>query len=319
MMDWTDRHCRMFHRTLTRRALLYTEMITAQAIRHGDRARLLGFDPREKPVALQIGGSESKFLAEAAKWGEEFGYDEINLNVGCPSDRVQEGRFGACLMAEPRLVAECVAAIREAVRLPVTVKCRLGIDEQDTEESLDQFAKAVQEAGCQTLIVHARKAWLKGLSPKENREIPPLDHARVHRLKNSFPALNIILNGGLSSLNSAIEHLFHVDGVMLGRAAYQNPWLLADIDHRAFGDPANERSRADVVGEHRDYIAAELERGTWLSHMTRHMLGLFHGVAGGRQWRRILSEEAHRKGAGLAILDRALAAVRDNDAIAVAA
>jgi tRNA-dihydrouridine synthase A len=319
MMDWTDRHCRMFHRTLTRRALLYTEMITAQAIRHGDHARLLGFDPREKPVALQIGGSEPKLLAEAAKWGEEFGYDEINLNVGCPSDRVQEGRFGACLMAEPRLVAECVAAMRKAVGLPVTVKCRLGIDEQDTEESLDQFVKAVQDAGCQTLIVHARKAWLKGLSPKENREIPPLDHCRVHRLKSSFPELNIILNGGMSSLNSAVMNLQHVDGVMLGRAAYRTPFLLADVDSVIYGDPPDRRARSDVVADFRGYIAEELARGTWLSHLTRHMLGLFHGIPGGRQWRRILSEEAHRKGAGLAVLDHALAAVRDNVAIAAAA
>jgi tRNA-dihydrouridine synthase A len=309
MMEWTDRHCRFFHRRLTRHALLYTEMITAQAIRHGDRARLLGFDPRKQPVALQLGGSDPALLAEAAKCGEDFGYAEINLNVGCPSDRVREGRFGACLMAEPELVAECVAAMRHAVRLPVTVKCRLGIDDQDTGASLDRFIGAIAAAGCRTVIVHARKAWLKGLSPKENREIPPLDYARVHRLKSAFPHLNVILNGGLSDLESALAHLPVLDGVMLGRAAYHDPWLLAGVDPLFAGAPAPVASRAAAVAAMRPYIAGELARGTYLSHITRHMLGLYHGEPGGRWWRRILSEEAHRPGAGLAVIDRALVAV----------
>lgn len=320
MMDWTDRHCRMFHRQLTRRALLYTEMITAQAIRHGDRERLLGFDSRENPVALQLGGSEPKLLIEAAKWGEDFGYGEINLNVGCPSDRVREGRFGACLMAEPNLVADCVAAIGAAVRLPVTVKCRLGIDDQDGEESLDQFTKAVQQAGCKTLIVHARRAWLKGLSPKENREIPPLDYHRVHRLKLSFPDLNIILNGGLSSLILAEEKLFSFDGVMLGRAAYHDPWLLAEVDRSIYGAANPCSTRLDAVEAMRPYIADQLRQGVWLGRIVKHMLGLFHGEPGGRLWRRILSERAHRPGAGIEVVDRALAAVHSQqDATNVAA
>jgi tRNA-dihydrouridine synthase A len=319
MMDWTDRHCRMFHRQLTRRALLYTEMVTAAAIRHGDRQKLLGFDRREMPVALQIGGSDPGLCAEAAKWGEDFGYAEINLNVGCPSDRVQEGRFGACLMAEPALVADCVAAMKRTVGIPVTVKCRLGIDDQDTEDSLQHFVDAVRHAGCQTFIVHARKAWLKGLSPRENREIPPLDHHRVHRLKLSFPELNIILNGGLSSLNSALEHIFHVDGVMLGRAAYETPWCLAEVDRRIFGEPAIAPSRTAVVEAFSGYIAEQLARGVWLNRITRHMLGLFHGVPGGRQWRRVLSELAHRPGAGLDVVRQALAAVREPDGLEVAA
>jgi tRNA-dihydrouridine synthase A len=319
MMDWTDRHCRFFHRQLTRRALLYTEMITAQAIRHGDRARLLGFDSREKPVALQLGGSDPILLAEAARRGEGFDYDEINLNVGCPSDRVQEGRFGACLMAEPHLVAECVAAMRAAVHLPVTVKCRLGIDDQDTEQSLDEFAKAVQQAGCETLIVHARKAWLKGLSPKENREIPPLDHARVHRLKLSFPDLNIILNGGLSTLISAREKLFSFNGIMLGRAAYHTPWLLAGVDRDIHGTANPCVAREDAVAAMRPYIADQLQQGVWLSRIAKHMLGLFHGEPGGRLWRRVLSERTHRPGAGLDVIDQALAAVRMQQELPIAA
>jgi tRNA-dihydrouridine synthase A len=309
MMDWTDRHCRVFHRMLTRRARLYTEMVTAQAIRHGDRHRLLGFDPREQPVVLQLGGSDPALLAEAARWGEDFGYAEINLNVGCPSDRVQEGRFGACLMAEPHLVADCVAAMRRAVALPVTVKCRLGIDDQDTEESLDSFIRLVSAAGCRTFIVHARKAWLKGLSPKENREVPPLDHGRVLRLARDFPDLSIILNGGLTSLGEAERYLADVDGIMLGRAAYQTPWILAEVDSRLFGEPSPVSDRLEAVEAMRPYIAAELARGTYLSHITRHMMGLFHGEPGGRWWRRILSEEAHRPGAGLEVIDRALVAV----------
>ena len=235
MMDWTDRHCRMFHRQLSAHALLYTEMVTALAIRHGDRQRLLGFDPREQPVALQIGGSDPSILAEAARWGEDFGYREINLNVGCPSDRVQEGRFGACLMAEPELVRDAVGAMRAAVSIPVTVKCRIGIDDQDDDRDFDRFIATVAQSGCTTFIVHARKAWLKGLSPKENREIPPLNYERVYRLKQAHPELTVVINGGIESLDEACAHLAHVDGVMLGRAAYHQPWLLHEVDSRIYG------------------------------------------------------------------------------------
>ncbi len=309
MMDWTDRHCRMFHRQLTQRALLYTEMVTALAIRHGDRQRLLGFDPKEQPVALQIGGSDPALLAEAAKWGEDFGYREINLNVGCPSDRVQTGRFGACLMAEPELVRDCVGAMRQSVKVPVTVKCRIGIDDQDAEADFTRFIATVAQSGCSTFIVHARKAWLKGLSPKENREIPPLDYDRVYRLKEARPDLTIIINGGIATLDDAEAHLAHVDGVMLGRAAYHTPWLLADVDRRIFGAEATVRSPLDAVECMKPYIVAELSRGVWLQHITRHMLGLFHGMPGGRLWRRVLSEEATRPGAGWTVVERAAAEV----------
>jgi tRNA-dihydrouridine synthase A len=309
MMDWTDRHCRMFHRQLTRHALLYTEMVTAQAIRHGDRQRLLGFDPAEQPVALQIGGSDPALLAEAAKWGEDFGYAEINLNVGCPSDRVQTGRFGACLMAEPELVRDCLGAMRQAVRLPVTVKCRIGIDDQDEEEDFARFADIVSEAGVEVFIVHARKAWLKGLSPRENREIPPLNYDRVYRLKQRRPELEIIINGGIATLDDAEAHLAHVDGVMLGRAAYQTPWLLGAVDSRLFGAPAAVQARGDAVARMKPYVARQLAAGVHLHAITRHMLGLFHGVAGGRWWRRVLSEDAVKPGAGLDVLDRAMGEV----------
>jgi tRNA-dihydrouridine synthase A len=311
MMDWSDRHCRFFHRQMTMRALLYTEMVTAQAIRHGDRERLIGFDPREQPVALQIGGSDPKLLAKAAKWGEDFGYSEINLNVGCPSDRVQEGRFGACLMAEPDLVAEGVAAMRRAVSVPVTVKCRIGIDDQDEDEDLDRFIRKVAETGCSTFIIHARKAWLEGLSPKENREIPPLNYDRVYRAKRAHPELTIIINGGIASLSEAEAHLPHVDGVMLGRAAYHTPWILADVDRLFFGDAPLFLTRADIVTRMKPYIAAEFAKAPGLARITRHMLGLFHGEPGGRSWRRVLSENAHRPGAGVDLLDRALAAVAE--------
>jgi tRNA-dihydrouridine synthase A len=306
MMDWTDRHCRFFHRLLTKRALLYTEMITAQAIRYGDRARLLAFDPRENPVALQVGGSEPELLAEAAKWGREFGYAEINLNVGCPSDRVQVGRFGACLMAEPSLVADCVAAMMAAVALPVTVKCRIGIDEQDEEEALERFVAAVAETGCRTFIVHARKAWLKGLSPKENREIPPLNYGRVYRLKARHPELEIVINGGIGSLDEAASHLARVDGVMLGRAAYQMPWMLSAADEKLFGDAPSRLTRRWAVEAMADYAAEEGARGTHLSGITRHMLGLYHGQPNGRLWRRILAERAHKPGAGAEVLRAAV-------------
>ncbi len=309
MMDWTDRHCRVFHRQLTAHALLYTEMITALAIRHGDRQRLLGFDTLEQPVALQIGGSGPAILAEAARIGEDFGYREINLNAGCPSDRVQEGRFGACLMAEPGLVRDCVGAMREAVRVPVTVKCRIGIDDQDGEADFARFVETVSQSGCKTFIVHARKAWLKGLSPKENREIPPLDHDRVYRLKQMRPDLTIIINGGINTLEDAEAHLQHVDGVMLGRAAYQTPWLLHDVDRRFFATPNPASSPLDIVAAMQPYIACELARGVWLQHIVRHMLGLFHAMPGGRLWRRVLSEQAARPGAGIAVLELAAAEI----------
>lgn len=305
MMDWTDRHCRMFHRQLSRHALLYTEMVTALAIRHGDRERLLGFDAAEQPVALQIGGSEPKLLAEASKWGEDYGYAEINLNVGCPSDRVQNGRFGACLMAEPELVRDCVGEMRQAVKVPVTVKCRIGIDDQDEEEDFTRFIETVMQAGTNTFIVHARKAWLKGLSPKENREIPPLNYGRVYRLKQRHPDLTIVINGGIATIEEAEAQLRHVDGVMLGRAAYHTPWLLHEVDSRIFGAAAEALSPLDIVERMKPYIADQLRKGVWLQNMTRHMLGLFHGMSGGRLWRRVLSEEASRPGAGLEVLEKA--------------
>ena len=308
MMDWTDRHCRSFHRRLSRHALLYTEMVTAAAIKHGDRERLLGFDPHEQPVALQLGGSDPGLLAAAARIGEDLGYREINLNCGCPSDRVQEGRFGACLMAEPGLVGECVEAMRQAVKVPVTIKCRIGIDDQDEDEHLERFVVMVAAAGCKTFIVHARKAWLKGLSPKQNREIPPLNHRLVHALKQHHPQLTVILNGGLGNLDEAACHLDHVDGVMLGRAAYHQPWMLNEVDQRFFGGDAGAASPIDIVERMKPYIAEQLAKGIWLQRITRHMLGLFHGRPGGKYWRRILSEEAIKPGAGLEVLDRALAA-----------
>ena len=319
MMDWTDRHCRVFHRHLTRHALVYTEMVTAQAIHHGDRQRLLGFDPFEHPVALQLGGSDPGMLSDAAKIGEDYGYCEINLNVGCPSDRVQEGRFGACLMAEPRLVADCVAAMRLAVKIPVTVKCRIGIDDQDENEGLDRFVKSVAATGCNTFIIHARKAWLKGLSPKENREIPPLNHARVHQLKADFPHLSIILNGGLATLESAIDEMQKLDGVMLGRAAYHTPWLLADVD-RVFHQAENlVTSRIEAINDMLPYIEEKLRQGVGLAKMTRHMLGLFHGQPGGRHWRQIISEQSHIPGAGAEVLRRALDAIETQSSRLLAA
>ena len=319
MMDWTDRHCRMFHRQLSRHALLYTEMVTAQAIRHGDRQRLLGFSPAEHPVALQIGGSEPALLAEASRWGEDFGYREINLNVGCPSDRVQSGRFGACLMAEPELVRDCLGAMAEAVSVPVTVKCRIGIDAQDEEEDFTRFVETVMEAGVTTFVVHARKAWLQGLSPKENREVPPLNYERVYRIKKNQPKLNIIINGGIENLDDAEHHLRHVDGVMLGRAAYHTPWLLNAVDQRIFGDGAPAESPLAIVERMKPYIAEQLAQGVWLQNITRHMLGLFHGMPGGRLWRRVLSEEASRPGAGLEVLEKAADQVASRLAMKIAA
>jgi len=302
MMEWTDRHCRYFLRLISRRTFLYTEMVTAEAVLYGDRGRVLGFSEEEHPVGLQLGGSDPKRLAEAAKIGTAYGYDEINLNIGCPSDRVQSGRFGACLMTEPDLVAQCVAAMGEAVDRPITVKCRIGIDDQDAEQSLDAFIDRVAQAGCKTFIVHARKAWLGGLSPKENRDVPPLDHDRVHRLKARRPDLEIVLNGGIESFAASCEHLPEVDGVMLGRAAYADPYLLAEVDRALFGDNHAVPSRLDVLDRFVPYVEAGLSRGVRLNAMTRHILGLFHGQPRARAFRRHLAENAHLDGAGLEVL-----------------
>ena len=319
MMDWTDRHCRVFHRLMSRRARLYTEMLTTGAIIHGDRGRLLGFDPSEHPVALQLGGSDPADLATAAKIGEDFGYDEINLNVGCPSDRVKDGRFGACLMAEPALVAEGVAAMKRAVRIPVTVKCRIGIDDQDPELALDALARGVVAAGADALVVHARKAWLNGLSPKENRDIPPLDYDRVYRLKAALPNVPIIINGGIGSIAEAVRHLGHVDGVMLGRAAYQEPWRLLEVDPQLFGEAAPYDTMKDVFEAMFPYIEGQLAQGTKLHSMTRHFVGAFHGVPGARAFRRHLAENGVRPGAGVDVLRDAIARVEGHAAALAAA
>jgi len=312
MMDWTDRHCRFFHRLLTRKALIYTEMLTTGAVLRGDRARLLGFDPFEHPVALQLGGSEPSALAASARIGAEFGYDEINLNVGCPSDRVQEGRFGACLMHEPGLVADGVAAMKAAVKIPVTVKCRLGVDEQDPEQALFAFAAAVKAAGADALIVHARKAWLKGLSPRENRDVPPLDYAIVHRLKAAHPDFEIVINGGIASLEQAREQLGHVDGVMMGRAAYQEPWRLLDVDPQLFGQPAPFASPKAAALALIPYIERERANGVRLHAIVRHVHGLFHAVPGARAFRRHLATAAVKPGAGAVVMADALALVLDS-------
>lgn len=306
MMDWTDRHCRVFHRLLSRRARLYTEMLTTGAVIHGDRQRLLGFDASEHPVALQLGGSNPNDLAESARIGEGFGYDEINLNVGCPSDRVKDGRFGACLMAEPQLVAECVAAMKQAVKIPVTVKCRIGIDDQDPEVALDTLSRAVIAAGSDALVVHARKAWLNGLSPKENRDIPPLDYDRVYRLKAALPDVPVVINGGIPTVAAAKQHLTHVDGAMLGRAAYHEPWRLLSVDPELFGEPAPYATIHEAIEALMPYIESELAAGTRLHSITRHLVGAFHGVPGARAFRRYLAENCTKPGAGTASLRAAL-------------
>jgi tRNA-dihydrouridine synthase A len=311
MMEWTDRHCRFFHRLLTRRALLYTEMLTTGAILHGDRARLLAFDPAEHPVALQLGGSDPQALATCAGIAADLGYDEINLNVGCPSDRVQDGRFGACLMAEPALVGDCVAAMKARVKFPVTVKCRIGIDEQDPEEGLDALTRMLTAAGVDALMVHARKAWLQGLSPRENRDVPPLDYDRVYRLKKANPALPIVINGGVGSLAEAAGHLASVDGVMMGRAAYQQPWRLLAVDPQLFGEPAPFASLKDVALALIPYFERETARGARLHAITRHVLGLFQAVPGARAFRRHLATEAVRPGADVRVFVAAVAKVLD--------
>jgi tRNA-dihydrouridine synthase A len=297
MMDWTDRHCRYFLRLISRHALLYTEMLATAAILCGDRQRLLEFHPAERPLAIQLGGSEPADLARCAEIAEAWGYDEVNLNVGCPSERVRDGRFGACLMAEPELVADCVQAMVEAVSIPVTVKTRIGVDEQDSYEDLVRFVAKVSEAGCRVWIIHARKAWLRGLSPRENRTIPPLRYEIVRRLKEDFPKLEVILNGGITSLEQAGEHLVWCDGVMLGRAVRHNPYLLAEVDRRFYSDAATVPTRAQIIERFTPYVHEELRKGTRLHAMTRHLLGLFRGVPGGRNWRRRLSEGASRTGA----------------------
>jgi len=319
MMDWTDRHCRAFHRALTARALLYTEMVTAPAILHGDPQRLLGFDAVEHPVALQLGGSDPVQLAEAARIGAAFGYDEINLNVGCPSDRVQSGRFGACLMREPELVADCMAAIKEAVPIPATVKCRIGVDDQDPQVSLFATVDACAAVGIEIFIVHARMAWLKGLSPKENRDVPPLDYGLVRRLKRERPHLSVSINGGIASLDAAGAHLddsdgVALDGVMLGRAAYHEPAILGQADRRLFGAATPDVDAFEALDRYRPYLAARLEEGVPLAAMTRHMLGLMHGRPGARAFRRILTVESIAPGAGLEVIDRAAEAVREAEA-----
>ncbi len=313
MMEWTDRHCRFFHRLMTRRALLYTEMLTSGAVLHGDRARLLRFDPAEHPLALQLGGSEPRALAACARIGADAGFDEINLNAGCPSDRVQDGRFGACLMAEPALVADCVAAMKAAVDVPVTVKCRIGIDDQDPEVALETFAAAVEQAGVDALIVHARKAWLKGLSPKENREVPPLDYARVYRLKAAHPRLTIVLNGGVASVEEGIAHLDRLDGVMMGRAAYQEPWRLINVDSVVFGEATRFPSVKEAAAALVPYIEHELAQGVRLHAITRHLHGLFRAVPGARAYRRHLAGAAAAPQAGAEFLLEALARVRDDN------
>src|SRR2546421_4434944 len=299
MMEWTDRHCRFFHRLLTRRALIYTEMITTGAVIHGDRARLLAYNPAEHPLALQLGGCDPGVLAECARIAEDLGYDEVNLNVGCPSDRVQEGRFGACLMAEPILVGECVAAMKANVKVPITVKCRIGIDEQDPEQALETLAGAVEAAGVAALVVHARKAWLKGLSPRENREGPPLDYERVFRLKIAHPRLAVVLNGGIASLDQAAAHLARLDGVMMGRTAYQEPWRLLAVDPLLFGEPAPFDTPKAVAEALIPYVERELALGRRLHAITRHVLGLFRGVPGARAFRRHLATQAVKPDAGV--------------------
>jgi tRNA-dihydrouridine synthase A len=312
MMDWTDSPCRVLHRCLTRHALLYTEMVTADAVVRGDHARLLRFDPSEHPVALQLGGSDPAKLAQATRIAADFGYDEVNLNVGCPSDRVQSGRFGACLMREPALVAECLAAMRMAVSIPVTVKCRIGVDDQDPQESLRDLIDACAEAGGQVFAIHARKAWLEGLSPKQNRHIPPLDYALVYRIKRERPHLTILVNGGIENLEQAQAHLSHVDGVMLGRAAYHNPMLLAEVDGRFFGGAPVDVDAA--VEAYADHVARQLAQGARLQPLIKPMLGLYNGRPGARLFRRHLSEYGPRDGAGIAVLREALSFVRARQA-----
>ena len=309
MLDWTDRHCRYFHRLMSKEALLYTEMVTTGAIIHG-KGDFLAYNEEEHPLALQLGGSNPVDLARCAKLAADRGYDEINLNVGCPSDRVQNGMFGACLMGEAELVAQCVAAMREVADIPVTVKTRIGIDEQDSYEFLSHFVGTVSEkGGCDNFIIHARKAWLKGLSPKENREVPPLDYPRVYQLKQDFPQLTMAINGGIKTFEEMEQHLQHLDGVMVGREAYQSPYLMAEVDQRLFGSERPIMKRREVIEAMYPYIERQLANGSYLGHITRHMLGLFQSMPGARQWRRHISENAHKQGAGIEVVQQALAKI----------
>ena len=312
MMDWSDHNCRYFWRLLTKQALLYTEMVTTGALIHGDRKRFLHFNREEHPVALQLGGSDPKDLARCARWAQEWGYDEVNINCGCPSDRVQSGMFGACLMGKPNLVADCVKAMMDSCDIPVTVKHRIGIDHMESYEQLLAFIEPVAVAGCSVFIVHARKAWLQGLSPKENREIPPLNYPWVYQLKKDFPHLTIVVNGGIQTIEECQDHLEHVDGVMLGREAYQNPWMLAQVDEALFGMDSPLKSRDDVIAELLPFAEQHLAQGGQLNHITRHILGLYQGIPGARKFRRHLSENAYKKEAGISILAEAHALVSDN-------
>ncbi|MCE3252922.1 MAG: dusA [Cellvibrio sp.] len=307
MMEWSTSDCRTFWRLLTKKAVLYTEMVTTGALLHGDKSRFLDYNACEHPLALQLGGSDPIALAECARIAEDWGYDEVNLNCGCPSDRVQNGMIGACLMAEPGLVADCIAAMQNAVKIPVTVKHRIGIDDMDDYEGLVKFVSIVAETGCHTFIVHARKAWLKGLSPKENREVPPLQYDKVYQLKQDFPHLNIIINGGITTIEQSKSLLGHVDGVMIGREAYSNPYLLAQVDQQIYGIDSPIVSREQVIQEFMVYCVHELAKGARLNHLTRHILGLYQGLPGARQFRRVISEQAHKPGAGIEVLERALA------------
>lgn len=311
MMDWTDRHCRHFHRQISRSAMLYTEMVTTGALIYGDKERHLAFNQSEHPLALQLGGSNPEELALCAKMAEDYGYDEVNLNIGCPSDRVQNNMIGACLMGHPQLVADCLAAMQEAVSIPVTVKHRLGIDDLDSDELLHGFVNTLQQSGCKTFIVHARKAILAGLSPKQNRDVPPLQYQRVYQLKQLFPDLEIIINGGVKNLAQAQAHLKYVDGVMIGREAYHNPYqILSQVDQLLYSGQSNVISRAEVLQNMLPYINEQLSCGTPLAYITRHMLGLFHGMKGGKQFRRVISEQAYKKDASVQVLNQAFAKVQ---------
>ncbi len=306
MLDWTDRHERYFLRLMSRHAYLYTEMITIGALIHGNRDRYLQFNDQEQPIALQLGGSDPKALAECAKMAEDYGYNEVNINVGCPSERVQKGAFGACLMAEPELIADCVDAMRAEVKIPITVKNRIGIDEQDEEQNLRQFIDVVSKAGCETFIIHARKAWLKGLSPKENRDVPPLNYDLVYQIKRDYPHLKIIINGGIKTIQSSLAHLQYVDGVMLGREVYHNPYLMIQVDGNIYADEREVLSRKQVLEQYFSYIEQQMGQGVYLKQMSRHLLGLFQGQPGAKAWRRYISENAYKEGAGIEVLQQAL-------------
>lgn len=311
MMEWTDRHCRYFHRLISQNAVLYTEMVTTGALIHGDSERFLRFSDQEHPIALQLGGSNPEDLAQCTQLAEKYGYDEVNLNVGCPSDRVQNNMIGACLMAHPQLVAECLTKMQQHVTIPVTIKHRLGIDDMDSYEELREFIVTVKESGCSTFIIHARKAILQGLSPKENRDIPPLKYEWVYQIKREFPELEIIINGGIKTIEECRDHLKHLDGVMVGREAYQNPYMMAEVDSALYGFKHNTADRKEIIEQMLPYIEQQLKQGAYLGHMTRHMLGLFHSQKGGRQFRRYISENAHRPGADINVLKQALEKVSD--------